>query len=473
MADAGLHVKEPATSNSIMLHDGNALKPEKRKLKVLEEDDFTEKIEKIIERDYFPDLPKLKAQFEYQNAMEKKDFTEVERIKAKFSVRARPDTVMSTGQSFETPIIRPDTANTTITALTENTVAKDSIPNVNLDKFLANYTSEDNASFEEVMETIAKREKAKYPWLFVDETEANKQITDALTLPSIEEQASDDKRPAGLLTWPFKNKNTVMFYPEGAEMNQGELDKQTQAKTLIHKDNTRFVKDPFSKVVNQSSVADAATFQASLNKGHVGVDGKELSINGPQINGYGMVPMTPTPTPSALNDTPLMTWGEIEGTPFRLDLPDTPSEIRFVAGTPQFRIPETPARDVLCHQLADKLESRHRGKKQKNKGLDKSHSNFGASPKTSFDRINSMSPAARNLATTKLGIAKIGDASLRASYSPSPRILASPALSRTARTPNLTPTPSSSRAATPKSSAASLTDDLLTLPPRPKASDFF
>src|SRR5689334_11394990 len=126
---------QSSNENTVAIIQENPLKKEKRKLRVLEEDEFSDKIEKIIERDYFPDLPKLKAQFEYQNAVERKDFTEVERIKAKFSVRARPDTVMSNAQSFETPVIRPGTSNTMISSVTEKPSSKEDVPNVSLDKF--------------------------------------------------------------------------------------------------------------------------------------------------------------------------------------------------------------------------------------------------------------------------------------------------------------------------------------------------
>ena len=37
----------------------------KKKVKVLEEDEFTERVEKIIERDFFPELEKLKVNFNF------------------------------------------------------------------------------------------------------------------------------------------------------------------------------------------------------------------------------------------------------------------------------------------------------------------------------------------------------------------------------------------------------------------------
>lgn len=66
---------------------------------------------------------------------------------------------------------------------------------------------------------------------------------------------------------------------------------------------------------------------------------------------------------SGVEDSPFMTWGEIEGTPFRLDGGDTPL-IHKTPG-PIFKIPETPQRDRLAHELADKVGASHRAKKEK------------------------------------------------------------------------------------------------------------
>jgi hypothetical protein len=41
-----------------------------------------------------------------------------------------------------------------------------------------------------------------------------------------------------------------------------------------------------------------------------------------QVNGYGFV-VTPSPKPG-VDHTPAMTWGVVDGTPFRLDAGDTP-----------------------------------------------------------------------------------------------------------------------------------------------------
>ncbi|XKL67012.1 hypothetical protein PGB90_010432 [Kerria lacca] len=58
-----------------------------------------------------------------------------------------------------------------------------------------------------------------------------------------------------------------------------------------------------------------------------------------------------------------MTWGQIEGTPFRLDGSDTP--IRPGLPGPTFKISEPPMREKLAHALAEKVSEKNRDKKQK------------------------------------------------------------------------------------------------------------
>ena len=82
-------------------------------------------------------------------------------------------------------------------------------------------------------------------------------------------------------------------------------------------------------------MAQAAANQVSKKQGKIGADGKEiLPPESPRVNGYGFV-ATPSPAPG-VNESPLMTWGEIEGTPFRLDGGDTP--MRHSGPGPAFKV---------------------------------------------------------------------------------------------------------------------------------------
>lgn len=57
----------------------------KPKLQILTEDKYIEEMAKIIERDFFPDLERLRAQNKYLDAMERNDFAQMEAIRAKYS----------------------------------------------------------------------------------------------------------------------------------------------------------------------------------------------------------------------------------------------------------------------------------------------------------------------------------------------------------------------------------------------------
>lgn len=57
-----------------------------------------------------------------------------------------------------------------------------------------------------------------------------------------------------------------------------------------------------------------------------------------------------------------MTWGEIEGTPFRLDGGDTPF---LDTPGPSFKIPDLPKREKLALELAEKVSQKHRELKKK------------------------------------------------------------------------------------------------------------
>ena len=60
-------------------------------------------------------------------------------------------------------------------------------------------------------------------------------------------------------------------------------------------------------------------YSCLLSLGKIGHDGKEmLPSDSPNVNGYGFVG-TPSPAPGVA-DSPMMTWGEIDSTPSRLDI---------------------------------------------------------------------------------------------------------------------------------------------------------
>lgn len=430
-----------------------------RKQKVLEEDTYLEEMGKIIQRDFFPDLEKLKAQNDYLDALNRNDTIKMQQIHAKYTQGSRTigSERYSSPATFETPNDiqigedEPFRVNSAHTAKNEEP-SNDIKSNMSLDEYLGSHTSEDNQSFEEIISESALSHQQKYPWLY-QEGSAAKGST--LSLPSTNNNICSSK-PKQIDTWSYKDKNYIMYVPDGVDLTPEEKVEMAKRKQEIIHSNTRLKMNPFDENENKERIQDMAHSQAKAMDGKIGVDGKELVTETPKINGFSFV-KTPSPAPG-VNESPLMTWGQIEGTPFRLDGGDTP--LRTSVGLSYF-VPEPPKRERLALKLADKVGERHRDQKKKAIEAARRQLTSPLSRPGSLDRLQMLSPAAKKFASAQMQ--RLGsDKRLTAYYSP-----AQP--SNKLHTPKL----HESTPATPNN--AITTDNLLKLnvKRRPKAADFF
>ena len=182
----------------------------KRKVKVMDEDEYIGKVEKIIERDFFPELEKLKAQSDYIDARERKDYETMSRLEEKYS-GVRPDTGkrLQSPATFETPLDEPrdndprrsdkdpnaNAACDSAAASNEAKGDKDKIgeeeeEKINLDQFMANNTSEDNESFIELQVEEEKKHRIKNAWMYKDEALYLEMKAKQMALPSVEQQVN-------------------------------------------------------------------------------------------------------------------------------------------------------------------------------------------------------------------------------------------------------------------------------------------
>ncbi|CAG5103143.1 Similar to Es2: Splicing factor ESS-2 homolog (Drosophila melanogaster) [Cotesia congregata] len=453
---------------------GPARRSKKFRPKTLDEDTYIEKMGEIIQRDFFPHLEKLKAQNDYLDAIEQNDAKKMRDLYTKYSSGQPLTERITSPATFETPL-REDTNN-----LTKNnkdsqhcsTTGENTTDNktqvMGLDVYLSTHTSEDNASFEEMMEEANKRQRIKYAWLYKMEENSQAPSLNANenTLSITDSKSS---KPLMLDTWNYRNKNYIMYIPDGVELTPEEKIEMAKRKQEIIHSNTRLNTNPFNEKHNKETLNELAKSQLKVYDGKIGVDGKEVIRNlTPKVNGFSFV-ATPSPRPEDC-ESPLMTWGEIEGTPFRLDGGDTPI-LRSNQG-PSFRMAEPPKREKLALQLAEKAGERHRDRKSK--ALEAARKSFATpSPRclSTIDRLSTMSPAARRLATQKLRI--VGTPSPRRTLLRSPSIgVKTHSLSHRA-TPNHTSLKEVHSDGTSKSKDTILTDNLLNLPQRQRASDFF
>ncbi|GMT19496.1 hypothetical protein PFISCL1PPCAC_10793, partial [Pristionchus fissidentatus] len=469
-------------------NEGQVVKLEPKKLKtqretrtVLPEEKYLAGLEEIIQRDYFPELPKLRAQNDFLDAQRNNDIAKMRELQLQFKTTRRTERRTSPGKAqFEqTPLTAPspavfdpetpgpskeragydpDEMMTPIPGANpegDNEVIKkkSAVEGLTVDSYLYKFTSEDNASFEEVTALADKKHKEKIQWLYdAAEKHNNEMVTrgKALTHNADEQLAlrydveAAKEKPKWLDNWTYSANSHVLFYPEDATLTEAEKEAMKKKnQRLINKSATRF---PFNNKMapSETSMARAAFSQAVQLAGKVDALGNELGVVKEKTLG---IVATPAIHPG-VDDTPLMTWGEIDNTPFRLDAADVDVA---PSAAPAFKIPAIPAREALAQTITETLGKRfHDKRKHAIRTLEKGHL---TGKKTPFSP-STLSPAAEKL-KEKLGI-KTGRTPLNMGASP---IMRSPLV----RTPGA----SSSSRSTPHKSAStpssSITDNLLSV----------
>lgn len=179
-----------------------------------------------------------------------------------------------------------------------------------LDQFLNKYESEDDASFTDVLTKSSEIHKQKYAWLHEKEEEYAK-IASGEKLAVVSN--SEIQRRAGLDSWTYTAKNSLMYVPDGVESSAVEsVQSAIREREIVHS-NTRLPRQFIQKYQHDSNLDH--TKKSVQEK--VGVDGKTSSVvESPRINGYGFL-TTPMIHPGIIiiqwNLSDLNILGQIQG----------------------------------------------------------------------------------------------------------------------------------------------------------------
>ena len=155
-------------------------------------------------------------------------------------------------------------------------------PELRLDQFLNRYESEDDASFAEILTKNSEIHRQKYAWLHKQEEQARLCAAEKLAIKSSSDSEESGSRQAGVDSWTYTAKNSLMYIPDGVESSAVESIEKSNTTRKIRHCNTRLPEQFVHKVPNLNTKKPVQE--------KVGVDGKIPTVdNSPRVNDYGFL----------------------------------------------------------------------------------------------------------------------------------------------------------------------------------------
>mmetsp|Transcript_9933 Transcript_9933/g.8461 ORF Transcript_9933/g.8461 Transcript_9933/m.8461 type:complete len:165 (+) Transcript_9933:236-730(+) len=126
--------------------------------------------------------------------------------------------------------------------LEEDNDAEDNrIADMTLSEYFARFNSEDNRSFEDLIEDDKKRWRKKFWWIFKQEKDARneqKALMDSSNSGKLNNMIEGNRENKFMLT-NYETKNNFMFNPKAPRKKFTELDEDDRAKKQTMFENTR------------------------------------------------------------------------------------------------------------------------------------------------------------------------------------------------------------------------------------------
>ncbi|WIA30271.1 hypothetical protein OEZ86_000361 [Tetradesmus obliquus] len=358
------------------------LRPGSKRKVVLEEDTFAEAIEAIIERDFFPALPKLQNQLEWLQAVQSGDPAQIKR--AQLNIARRRAVGSAAAAAAATPARTPAGAAAAaalqqqgLDPVSAQQAVGAKAPSSGLDQFFSSYQGEDNASFQQIQNKTIERKRAKMVHHLQDK---NTPLLLEAGGHSTDEYGTSGQAPSTVLSTRHEPKSALYYdssqrqalaltAAEQAAMVQGPpksinlaatrsicagpLQEPMAAPPAAAAPARGSISVPAAAVVVDAAAAAGGEGSAEQRQ----ADRLAAAAVAPGTRGYGYM-KTPQIVPG-VDASPLMTWGDIASTPLRLDGTDHDIEglgvlgEEYEDGVPgrQFTMPQVRTREVAAQQM--------------------------------------------------------------------------------------------------------------------------
>nr|OQO17598.1 hypothetical protein B0A51_16687 [Rachicladosporium sp. CCFEE 5018] len=423
-------------------------KRQKRPAKVLDEDIYASALSHIIARDFFPGLLESEAQQEYLSALDSNDTDWIRDAGRRLTqvMTPGPETRRRRGTSF-TPRRTQDMGETPrgfvggTPGLTPRTEVGEEhfLPererevdvNLSLGAFQAKYTSEDNESFNALLDKQNEKRAAKYAFFHQGNNmptarqiawrEKQQNLLEAGTstsltrtnaageerqLVSVQGPSQDlDDRPASLNSFPDRTgpRNTFMFGPDSVEDTTLTVAQAAEERSLVPPKATNY---SGTRLPDPSAPSQAIPPSPSLSAIDAAISGRprptasEPGYSGaatPRVNGYAFVDAEPTPSELGLP----VTDEEADAAEREAVLALLPKA--DISGPNLFKIEETSKREGVHERLVAKADvARRKGGKGRIEELSRLGITPGRTPTPRFASAEGvkkgMTPAAKSLA---------------------------------------------------------------------------
>ncbi|RAL05635.1 splicing factor ESS-2 family protein [Aspergillus ibericus CBS 121593] len=444
----------------------------KRPATVLDEDVYTNALSEIIARDYFPGLLEAQVKQEYLDALDSRDKEWIANSKKKLTdlmrtpgrARSRPGSASMTpqhtgsgrpgdtpmGWGGDTPMSVMSAASSTTPS--DNHVLAPDVSRLGLLEFQAKYTSEDNESFNKVLDKQNEKHRERYKWLWSgNKIPTARQIAHRRReVKRIEAQGGNpdqhkqvaiktdlDARPANPDTWKTRPENSLMFAPSSIEDSYETIQQKAEAtsragpKRVVFQ-NTRLPDESLHQAASDASapppspsisaIKDAIAGRPRPTESEPGYTGGET----PRVNGYAFVDEDELeyPITSSKDD----------------DHAITMDDLRLLGGsdaTPNpFEIKENRRREDIHHRMVDRVARSRRAEKSARDAKTPVTPRFASSPRLDFGlrtpgaatpggRTNkALTPAAQKLLHQMGNTPRLGStakSSLRNIWTPTPK----------------------------------------------------